>query len=44
MDLLAKPAGSVENEPIAEVGHLVLLWAHKAAALPANDVVSAAAA
>src|SRR5262245_2478762 len=29
---------------IAEVGHLVLLWAHKAAALPANDVVSAAAA
>src|SRR5262249_26698658 len=29
---------------IAEVRHLVLLWAHKAAALPANDVVSAAAA
>ena len=28
---------------IAEVGHLVLLWRPKPAALPANDVVSAVA-
>src|SRR5262245_30957255 len=36
--------GTATLVTIAEVGHLVLLWRPKPAALPANDVVSAAAA